>query len=321
MIITTLSRPWAQRTLEALPDDISDQVELWVQAQEFDLYSSIYEGVHALPPNIQRLGPTRQYLVDYYRGEKIVLMDDDLGFLWREDPDRWQLTVPPYHAIRQMFEEIEEALDRYVHVGVSGREGNNREMSYSVESTRYMRLLAYNTATMPHDVVVDRLDGMSDFDTNLQLLRRGLPSLVFYRWSQGQRSTQAPGGCAVYRTQDTHSAEVAAMLELHPGLVTPVQKRNRSGGEFGVRDEVVVAWKLALGWDERAGRVETPGERLAGQLAQSRLRVAELESGWIPFHDEVRTAGQLVALLDEARARIAELEAEVFSLQHTMVGE
>lgn len=248
--------------------------------------------MQALPPEIQRLGPTRQFLVDHYRGERIVLMDDDLGFLWREDPARWQLTVPPGWAIEQMFSEIDRALDDYVHVGVSGREGNNRVGEYSVECTRYMRLLAYDTSRLPLDVVVDRLDGMSDFDTNLQLLRRGLPSLVFYRWAQGQGSTQSPGGCATYRTHDTHSAEVAAMLELHPGLVTPVQKRNRSGGEFGVRDEVQVAWKLALNWDTRTRGVDTPGERMARQLAQSRARVAELEDVALTarsIRDAVRT--------------------------------
>lgn len=276
-IITSLSRVRDQRTLLALPDSISDQVEIWVQDQEQELYDLYWEGVHVLPPHITRLGPTREFLIRHYWGEKIVLMDDDLHWLWREDVTRWQLTVPPPWAIELMFTEIEAALDTYAHVGISGREGNNREMAYSVNCTRYMRVLCYNTALWPDGIMADRLDGMSDFDTNLQLLRAGLPSLVFYRWAQGQRSTQAAGGCATYRTHDTHAAEVLAMLELHSGLVTPVQKRNRSGGEFGVRDEVQVAWKQALGWEARAGRIETPAERLAKELAAARARIAELE--------------------------------------------
>jgi hypothetical protein len=141
-----------------------------------------------------------------------------------------------------------------------------------------MRLLAYNTAMWPDHIICDRLDGMSDFDTNMQLLRAGLPSTVFYRYAQGQRSTQSPGGCSLYRTSDSHAAEVAGLCELHPGLVTPRYKRNVSGGLFGHRDEVTVAWQLALGWDARRGRVDSPTERMATELAGARRRIAELES-------------------------------------------
>lgn len=205
-------------------------------------------------------------------------MDDDLTFYWRADPADWHLTTPPPEALEQMFEELDDALDSYAHVGVSGREGQNREAAYAAECTRYMRLLCYNTALWPADVQCDRLDGNGDFDTNLQLLRAGLPNKVFYRWAQGQRATQTPGGMAGQRTHDTHTAEVLALCELHPGLVVPTQKRNRSGGDFGIRDEVQVAWKQALGWDARAGRIETPGERWWRELAELRARVREMET-------------------------------------------
>lgn len=278
IIITSLGRPWSQHTLARFPDSIADRVELWVQAHEYDLYSSIYEGVHTLPERIRRLGPTREWLVRRYWGEKIVLMDDDLSFLWRRDPTDWRLTVPPPDALERMFAEVEAALDRYAHVGISGREGNNRVRSHSEECTRYMRVLCYNTAMFPDRTVVDRLDGMSDFDTCLQLLRAGLQSLVYFGWAQGQGHTQAPGGCAVYRTHDSHTAEVLALCELHPGLVVPVQKQNRGGGAFGIRDEVQVAWKQALGWDARRVGIKTPGERMAEELAEARTRIRELES-------------------------------------------
>jgi hypothetical protein len=212
-----------------------------------------------------------------YWGEKIVLLDDDLDFYWRADPKDWHLTTPPPIALENMFAEIEWKLNDYAHVGVSGREGNNRVMDYAVQNTRYMRLLAYNTALWPESIMCDRLDGMSDFDTNMQLLRAGLPGCVFFRWAQGQRSTQSPGGCSLYRTNDSHAAEVVALCDLHPGLVTPRYKRNRSGGLFGHRDEVTVAWQLALGWDARKGAIVSPTERMARELAEARRRIAELE--------------------------------------------
>lgn len=255
LIITTLGRITRQETLKNLPDPVGEKVELWVQAHEYENSCLYYDGVHCLPEHIRTLGATRQFLVDLYWGEKIVLMDDDLTFYWRADPDKWQLTIPPADELASFFaDELDDTLDRYAHVGLSGREGQNRESAYAVENTRYMRFLAYNTALWPQDrrVRMDRVDGMSDFDVNMQLLRAGLPNRVFYRWAQGQRATQTPGGMAGQRTRETHFAEVRQMCEMHPGLIVPRKKVNVSAGAFGVRDEVTVAWKMALGWDSRA---------------------------------------------------------------------
>ncbi len=270
-----------------MPESIADQVEIWVQHDQYEEYSKYWEGVRELPWNIKTLGATREYLVKANWGQKIVLMDDDLTWYWRKDPKDWHLTAPPAWAMEQMFQEIDEALDTYAHVGISGREGQNREPSYAVENTRYMRCLCYNTALWPTHIVCSRLDGVSDFDTNLQLLRAGLPNKVFYRWAQGQRSTQSPGGMSGQRTHDSHTAEVLALCELHPGLVVPTQKFNRSGGAFGTRDEVQVAWKQALGWDARAGRIETPGERWNRELVVARARIAELEAQLAEFSRDV----------------------------------
>lgn len=302
--ITSLGREKNQRTLMGLPDPLQEITEIWVQSHEQELYEKYWTDVCVLPPEITRLGPTRQFLTRHYWGEKIVLLDDDLDFYWRANPKDWHLTTPPPDAMVQMFAEVEEALDTYAHVGLSGREGQNREMAYAVECTRYMRFLAYNTAMWPDHIRCDRLDGMSDFDTNMQLLRGGLPSKVFYRWAQGQPYTQSPGGCATYRTNDTHAAEVAALCELHPGLVTPRYKVNKGGGIFGHRDEVTVGWKLALGWDNRPGRVESVTERLNRQLADAE---AQLDL-WCADRERAR----VMQLLEETRD---ELEAFRIVLQ------
>lgn len=299
-IITTLGRIERQETLENLPEQIADKVELWVQEHEYENSCRYYDGVHALPAHIRTLGPTRQWLVDHYWGEKILLMDDDLTLYWRQDPEDWHLTIPPPENVVHMFEEIEAVLDEYAHVGVSGREGQNRELAYGVECTRYMRMLGYNTALWPQDrsVRMDRVSGMSDFDTNMQLLRSGRKSYVFYRWAQGQRSTQQPGGCTLERTRESHFAEVRTMCELHPGLVVPRKKLNVSGGAFGQRDEVTVAWKMALGWDERAAE-----QRRQSPLAQALARVSTLE-------EELRASEAARATLEaSSQATLAKLAA------------
>lgn len=207
------------------------------------------EDVLVLPSHIENLGATRRWALEFNRylgADNYCLLDDDVHFYIRENPEDWHLTTPTPEQLNQMFDEVEQKLrDGFMHVGVSGREGNNRVAEYGMESTRYMRMLCYRT-DMPDGVDPGRIDGMSDFDLNLQLLRRGHPSYVFFRYAQGQRATQSPGGCSINRTHETHEREVDWMVENHGPFVTKRFKENKSGGEFGKRAEVTVYWKQAI---------------------------------------------------------------------------
>ncbi len=284
LLITTLGRCEDQQTLANLPPALPRRTTLVVQEHEFEEHDRRWAGkcagVWPLPAHVRNLGATRQFLLDHHRqlGDKYVLLDDDLTFYVRTDRDDWHLRTPTEEDMVEMFQEVEWKLDDYAHVGVSGREGNNREERYGVECVRYMRLLAYSPAKFPDWVRADRLDGMSDFDLNLQLLRAGLPSYTFYRYAQGQPGTQTAGGCSLNRTHETHDREVALMCEMHPGLVRPTLKKNRGGGDFGTRSEVEVSWKRALGWgrenrgqdgrDARAGGgtgLGDPGDGASGE--------------------------------------------------------
>lgn len=250
--ITTLGRINNQKTWDNLrvSPSIVQCVTTVVQAHELEAFKKARpaQRVMALPAHIDNLGATRQWLIDRGRAEnrKIVLLDDDLDFYVRRDPSDWRLTTPLQEMLESMFDEISHALDTHVHVGVSGREGNNRVMDYAVENTRFMRLLAYRPAAWPEGIRADRVDGMSDFDTNLQLLRKGYASKVFYRYAQGQPGTQTPGGCALTRTLATHEAEVNKMCEMHPEFVRKRMKTNKGGGEFGTRPELTIYWKKAF---------------------------------------------------------------------------
>jgi hypothetical protein len=250
ILITTLGRPHAQVTLANLPERLREVTTLVCQAHEVAVHARLYSdrcaGIVELPEDIDNLGATRQYILDELRGQKYVLLDDDLTFYVRSVRTDWRLRMPTDEDMLDLFHEIDWKLDDYAHVGVSGREGNNREERYGVECVRYMRVLAYNTAMFPADVRADHINGMSDFDVNLQLLRRGLPSYVFFRYAQGQSMTQAEGGCAINRTHETHNAEVDWMVAANPGLVRRTEKKNKTGGDFGTRAEVIVAWKRAL---------------------------------------------------------------------------
>lgn len=254
-LLTTLGRPYRQETLIRLHPEIRKKTTMVLQhheAQTYDIWSHYYlAGKLLLPDHIDNLGATRQFLLDTYRGEKIVMLDDDLTFLYRKNPPLWNLGTYDRNDALEPFMALEKMLDTYTHASISGREGNNRIEDEIVECGRYMRVLGYDTAKFPSHVRMDRVNGMSDFDTNLQLLRAGHKSGINYWYAQGQGATQQPGGCSLNRTHETHSAEIKKMVEMHPNLVRVRMKQNKGGGEFGTREELTISWKKALGYDAR----------------------------------------------------------------------
>ena len=251
LLLTTLGRPHGQRTLVNMMEENWDLVTLVVQPHEEDYMRWAWPGLDmlVLPPEINTLGKTRAWLLRNTRkrfGPRICLLDDDLNWYYRPDPSRTNLRYPENpQIIRTMFSDLGDALNDYAHALISAREGNGHIQEEYLTNVRYMRCLAYNTDMIPESVS-PRVDGMSDFDVNLQLLRRGLESFIWYKYSQGQPGTATKGGMEDQRDHLTHANEIRKMCELHPRYVKQKMKFNKTGGEFGARLEVIIKWKEAF---------------------------------------------------------------------------
>lgn len=180
--------------------------------------------------------------------DKFLMLDDDIWFYTRKSFDKENLDYSEPGQVNAMISSVEEHLDHYGHVGISAREGNNRlgvgDHSLKAENTRTLRALAYRTNDFL-ECEHGRVEVMEDFDVNLQLLEKGIPNCNIAFWSQGQRQTNAPGGCSTYRSHEVQDASARRLAELHPGIVRLRQKENKSGGEFGHRTEVTIMWKKA----------------------------------------------------------------------------
>lgn len=180
--------------------------------------------------------------------ERFVMMDDDLVFFQHKGFDDYHLERCSPADMERMMNAIDLALDRYCHVSVSSREGNNRfgvgGPPLLIENVRPQRVLAYRTEEylrMEHC----RVRCMEDFDIALQLLRAGNDIATIAYWAQNQRQTQAPGGCSEWRTREVHDEAARTLKILHPDFVSLRQKVNIGGGSFGIRTEVTVQWKRA----------------------------------------------------------------------------
>ena len=243
--IPTRGRADNQVTLSFFPEDMRKDVVLVIDEDEKHLYENKYDCKYmVIPEEIKGIAKKRQYIHKHTEDKKIVMLDDDLRFYIRKSPTDWHLRYLEPEEYKALFGLLDKWLDDYAHVGVSAREGNNRVEHLAVENTRYMRVLGYNL-NMFDNVELGRVDVMEDFDINLQLLRQGKPSKISYYYAQGQKSSNAEGGCSEWRTIEVHNAGAEKLHDLHPDFVKVVEKETKTAWNGMPRKDVNVQWKRA----------------------------------------------------------------------------
>lgn len=261
-------------TLKFIPSAARRHVRLVVREDEADLYSrglirSGMDGVKldVIPKShgIEGIAKKRQWIGENARDKGqpyFMMMDDDLRFFRRVATNDTKLQYFDDRGLDfgMMMGYVERLLKKDTRlesgekvrafiVGVGLREGNNRHGEGDFEdltrwNTRLCRAWAVDTEvflSLEHG----RFTGMGDFDVFLQTMRAGYDIASVDYWCHDQDSTQATGGCSVWRTHETHEASARGLAKAHEGFVTLREKANKGGGEFGVRTEVTVQWKKA----------------------------------------------------------------------------
>lgn len=241
------------KTLSQIPKNLLKDTIVFCCYDEWENYENVVSApVRVIGLNVKGIAQTRHEIGQFCQDaneDTFVMLDDDLKFIRRENPDTTKLIPADNNDMNNMFANIRRHLGRFCHVGVSARQGNNNVGIGSADvlverNTRLLRVLAYRTKDFL-DLEHGRVDIMEDFDITLQLLRKGKPNINLYWWSQDQDMTQAPGGCSEYRTHEIHTASVLKLKDLHSNFVKVVEKTNKTGGEFGTRTEARIQWKAA----------------------------------------------------------------------------
>lgn len=243
--ITTYKRVNNQRTWKRLPPSIQKETVLFVDWEERDLYNGY--PIEILPKGLHRLNAKRQFILQNAPEQNIILLDDDLQFYTRKSPHDWHLRDSTVIDTEAMFDEIFRRLEQkdFIHVGVSPREGNNTVPKSEVHAARMMRVLAYNVPMVRKLVKFPVVDCQEDFDITLQLLSQGYANCVFYCWAQGQKDSNAPGGCSTYRDLKYHEERCRELAAKHSRWVKLVQKTTKGAWGGGLRTDVRISWKKA----------------------------------------------------------------------------
>lgn len=256
ILVCTYGRPDKQITWENLPQEIRSKARIVVQEREAGKYPGL--PLLVLPDHIRNIGETRHWLVRNLDEPKVVMLDDDLVFATRRKDDPTKFIPSSTDEVCMMFSSISLALEHYAHVGVSHREGANRNTQDYLHNSRYMRILGYRTDILvKEDVAHNRLTDMEDFDVNLQLLRLGYPSLILNQWVHNQGGSANEGGCSEFRTLESHAENCYRMQdELHPGFVKAVKKSTKTSWGGQDRIDVTISWKKA--YNSAPGLKEVP---------------------------------------------------------------
>jgi hypothetical protein len=254
ILIPTYARAQTQTTFNNLPPELQARAKLVVQKREVAEYAKGAPLV-VLPPGITTISETRQWIMTKWsqRPENVgdtylVMLDDDLRWDTRrtDDPTKFLKATPK--DIAKAFRAIENLLAKgYAHVGVSGREGANRDTDPVRYTTRMSRVLAYNVEVfLAEKIKFDRVVLQEDFDVTLQLLRKGYSNAIVNTHVQGQGGSNTAGGCSTYRTMELQASAAERLATLHPEFVKVVTKQTKASWGGEARQDVVVQWQKAF---------------------------------------------------------------------------
>jgi len=200
---------------------------------------------------VDGIGPTRQWIIETSPTNGVVMLDDDLYFSYRPNPETTKLER--VKDLRPMFSWISDQLDAgFIHGGISARQGNQHIPFNSTDCIRVNNAHFFDRdAYLKQNIRFDVTPVMEDFYVTLSLLLRGFPNRVLYRYCWSQRASGFKGGCSIYRTKELQAAAAEQLFSLFPNFVTVVEKESTSGGALfaGVRKDVNIAWLRA--WEAR----------------------------------------------------------------------
>jgi hypothetical protein len=193
------------------------------------------------------IGATRAWILRQWKGDKVMMLDDDMYFYRRKHMESPKLKRAKPKHLRKMFARVEELLEDYPMVGLSARQGNNNVDHEFVTCTRAMNAYAFDVDVILKNVALGRVPVMEDFDITLQLLRAGYANAVLYKYCWNQVGSNASGGCSEYRTAEVQSKAAHKLKKLHPEFVTIVEKKAKTTWTgMQTRTDVRIAWQKAF---------------------------------------------------------------------------
>jgi hypothetical protein len=254
IFIPTRGRVPLQFTWKNLPENLKACATLVCPEEEVDFHA--LRGRHATARPDKPLSHVRQWIVSELarQDEPVIMLDDDLAFFVRADPNAWNLKPADGAETTRIFERLHEhvASGMFAHAGLSPRQFNNTSFPHTeVRTTRMNAVHCVDPEVLRReDIRYDAVDLMEDYHVTLSLFKKGYDNVVVVdaAWDQA-RGSGADGGFALTRTKERQHDAAHKLASLHPDCVKVVTKKPKTGqGDVwgGERTDVKVLWGEAL---------------------------------------------------------------------------
>ncbi len=248
IIIPTRGRLGTQLTLQNLPKDLYPQVSIVCPQSEAFFHRDRFPLTTVVPqpdPSVT-IAKKREWIMNSFDTEKLVMLDDDLRFAVRREDDPVKFLKATPEQIIQAFKELEEKLTPEVpHAGFSARGsgiGASAQEGGWQLGKRLMYVLGYHVPIVRAHAQFGRIETREDMDLTLQLFAKGFPNAVNFSFVVDQQFANK-GGCTEERTMERSNADAYKLAALHPNYVKVTQKDYKSSIP---RLEVVVQWQKAM---------------------------------------------------------------------------
>lgn len=253
LVIPTYRRPTVQKTWDRLPQRWRERTTFFVDQRDNDAMTArgVFKGATfvVVPQQVRTIAQKRALIISCCTGTKMLMLDDDLMFSERLDPDatgKVFLQQIKGERVGEWLDVLERQLDDYMHAGFGPRQnGQTHTVDWDYGGRAMYALGFHRDAYKELDLGPDRLgriETREDFDYTLQLLCKGYPNAISRRCLVDQ-AYNAKGGASEERSVESSNADAQKLAELHPGLVRLTQKAYKASVP---RVEVVVSWKKAL---------------------------------------------------------------------------
>jgi hypothetical protein len=191
-----------------------------------------------------------------------MLLDDDMLPLRRRDPYKTSQAGATANVqdVLDLFARVRSWLAQgYVHGGISLRQSNHYcTDTYYQTNTRTCGVTFFDARILKTEGIrFDAVEARSDFHVYLSLLELGYKNVCDYeficgQWSGKMGGSNAPGGCAIYRTPAFLLEQASLLQKLHPRSVKLIYKQRKGEAlaalatDEGIPD-VRIGWSKAYG--------------------------------------------------------------------------
>lgn len=253
ILIPTYYREEKQKCWKSLPEEIKKITFLCTRYDRVDYLKFCNPKANIIDLGItDGIADTRQKLINIANNKKILIVDDNTTFLYRDTNYKLHPMKNTAKFI-EMLNLIEQELDNYAWVGISDRAGNNRVKEDKKEIIRSYSCYGINTKKFNDNNIT--FDGMyqkdkeiklfEDFYALMKMLSKSMKNLVIYKYAFNHPHGKE-GGNSMMRTSELHEKCLRKLADEFPGYIKFVIKKKPSwtaSKSDNHRFESVIQWK------------------------------------------------------------------------------